>query len=141
MYYAIIDAQSSTSRVATVAYGVKLCDIAEWFIDEFRENYEMYHAGEDEDDDEKVYTQCNELRDLADEDVLEISDIEGLSFAIADLSVEIYGTYETYEDFTAAFLKFVSDKPKYVKIKPQNNPEDIIAEIDRLNSLLIRESI
>ena len=141
MYYAIIDAQSTTSRVATVAYGVNLCEIADWFAGEFMENYEMYHQGEDAEDDARVEEQCDELRELAAEDALEKDDLEGLSFAVSDLSVELYGIYETYEDFSAAFTGFVSDKPKYVKIKPAENPSDIIAECDRLNSLLIRASI
>lgn len=141
MYYAIIDAQSTISRLTTVAYGISLSDIASWFSDEFVENYEMYHEDNENADDAKVLKQCDEIRELAAEDALEKHDLEGLSFAVSDISVELYGIYETYEEFTKAFSEFVSDKPKYVKIKPQENPSDILAECDRLNSLLIRASI
>lgn len=141
MYYAIIDANGSISRLTTVAYGVKLSDIACWFADEFIENYEMYHEETEYSNDEKVLRQCEEIRELAEEDALEKNDIEGLSFAVSDISVELYGVYETYEEFTKAFSEFVSDKPKYVKIKPVADPSDIIAECDRINSLLIRASI
>ena len=71
----------------------------------------------------------------------EVIDLEGLSFAVSDISVELYGIYETYEEFREAFLAFVKEKPKYVKIKPEENPADILAECDRINSLLIRASI
>lgn len=141
MYYAIIDAQGEISRLATVAYGVSLSDIADWFADEFMENYELYHEDSENADDEKVLHQCEEIRYLAGEEALEKQDLEGLSFAVSDISVELCGIYETYEEFANAFLQFVSDKPKYVKIKPQESPEDIISECDRLNSLLIRASI
>lgn len=141
MYYAIIDANGSLSRLTTVAYGVGLSDIASWFADEFMENYEMYHEEVEGSDDQKVLGQCQEIRELAEEGVLELRDLEGLSFAVSDISVELYGIYETYEDFTKAFTEFVSDKPKYVKIKPAENPSDILSECDRINSLLIRASI
>jgi undecaprenyl-diphosphatase len=62
-------------------------------------------------------------------------------FAVSDISVELYGIYETYEEFTKAFCDFIADKPKYVKIKPEENPGDILAECDRLNTLLVRASI
>ena len=141
MYYAIIDAQSTISRLTTVAYGVNLSDIADWFADEFVENYEMYHEDGENADDEKVLRQCEEIRELAKEDALEKYDLEGLSFAVSDISVELCGVYDTYEEFKAKFLEFVKDKPKYVKIKPEENPSDIIAECDRLNTLLVRASI
>ena len=141
MFYAIIDANGTISRLSTVAYGVSLSDIADWFADEFMENYELYHEETDDGSDEKVLKQCEEIRYLAGEGGLEKQDLEGLSFAVSDISVELYGIYETYEEFTEAFLAFVKDKPKYVKIKPEINPSDIIAECDRLNSLLVRASI
>ena len=141
MYYAIIDANGTMSRLTTVAYGVKLSDIADWFADEFSENYELYHEESDDDSDGRIIKQCEEIRELAGEDALEKQDLEGLSFAVSDISVELYGIYETYEEFTTAFVEFVSDKPKYAKIKPAENPSDIIAECDRLNSLLVRASI
>ncbi len=141
MFYAIIDANGTISRLSTVAYGVSLSDIADWFADEFMENYELYHEETDDGSDEKVLKQCEEIRYLAGEGGLEKQDLEGLSFAVSDISVELYGIYETYEEFTEAFLAFVKDKPKYVKIKPETNPSDIIAECDRLNSLLVRASI
>ena len=84
MYYAIIDAQSTISRLTTVAYGVNLSDIADWFADEFVENYEMYHEDGENADDEKVLRQCEEIRELAKEDALEKYDLEGLSFAVSD---------------------------------------------------------
>ena len=141
MYYAIIDANGTLSRLTTVAYGVELSDVAEWFADEFMENYELYHEESEGSDDEKVLGQCEEIRYLAREGALEKNDLEGLSFAVSDISVELYGIYETYEDFCRAFCEFVSDKPKYVKIKPDENPKDILSECDRLNSLLVRASI
>ena len=141
MYYAIIDANGTMSELATVAYGARLSDIADWFADEFCENYELYHEETDDGSDEKVLKQCEEIRELAKEDALGKEDLEGLSFAVSDISVELYGIYETYEEFTEAFLAFVKEKPKYVKIKPEENPSDILAECDRLNSLLVRASI
>ncbi len=141
MYYAIIDAMSDVSRLPTVAYGARLSDIAEWFAAELKDTYEMYNDGTTSEDDEKVMSQCDDLLELAKSEVLERDDLEGLSFAVCDISVELYGIYETFEEFTEAFLAFVKDKPKYVKIAPQETPSDILAECDRLNSLLVRASI
>ena len=141
MYYAIIDANGTMSELVTVAYGARFSDIADWFADEFSENYELYHEETDDGSDEKVLKQCEEIRELAKEDALCKEDLEGLSFAVSDISVELYGIYETYEEFREAFLAFVKEKPKYVKIKPEENPADILSECDRLNSLLIRASI
>lgn len=139
MYYAIIDAKSDISRLVTVAYGARFSDIAEWFADELKDTYEMYADGDE--NSETLIKQCRELTELAREDAVEKEDLEGLAFAVADISVELFGIYDTYEQFKGAFCDFVKDKPKYVKIKPENDPSDIIAECDRLNSLLIRASI
>ncbi len=141
MYFAIIDASSEFSRLTTAAYGDSLCDIAVWFTDEFRDNYETYVSDGETEEDRKVLAQCEELCSLAKEDALDISDLEGLSFSVCDITIELYGVYDSYDAFKAAFLQFVSDKPKYVKIKPEENPDDIGLELERLNTLLIRASI
>ncbi len=141
MYFAIIDASSDISRLTTVAFGESAGDIALWFAQEFRDNFEMYANPDEAASNESVLAQCEELCELAENDALGLSDVEGLSFEVADISVEVVGVYESYEDFCSGFENYVDDKPKYKKIVPRQNPEDEEAECDRINTLLVRASI
>ena len=101
MYFAIIDAQSEISRLTTVCYGETLHEIACWFTDEFADTYDMYRSDSEteEADGIKVVAQCEELCALAAEDALEMSDLDGLAFDVNGLSVEMYGVYNSFEDF------------------------------------------
>lgn len=141
MYFAIIDASSDVSRLTTVAYGETVGEVAEWFADEFRENYEMYREETETDEDRKVLTQCDELCELAQNDAITQSDLEGLAFGIGDITVEVYGVYSDFEEFREGFSNFVSDKPKFKKISLPSEPEDEIKACDEINSLLIRASL
>ena len=141
MYFAIIDAKSDISELTTVAYGVSISDIVKWFLDEFDETVEMYADPEELEQSQSVLSQANDLRELADEGALEKNDIDGLYFSLSDISVDLYGVYDGFEEFANAFTQFVSEKPKYVKIKPDINTDDYIKECDRINTLLIRASI
>lgn len=141
MYFAIIDSSSDISRLATVAFGESAGEIALWFAEEFKDNFEMYSDPDQALSNAEVLSQCDELCSLAQNDALGLSDIEGLSFVIEDISVEIFGVYESYEDFCEGFSRFVDDKPKYKKIVPEHSPWDEAAECDRINTLLVRASI
>lgn len=143
MYFAIIDAQSDISRLTTIAYGETLYDIARWFTDEFADTYDMYRDDSETEqaDGEKVISQCEELCALAEDDALDMSDLDGLAFDINGLSVELYGIYDSFEEFCNAFSEFVKDKPKYVKIAADKSASDAFIECDRLNTLLIKASI
>ena len=141
MYYAIIDAKSDISELTTVAYGVGISDIAEWFLDEFDETIEMYADPDEIGENESVISQAKDLRGLCDEGALEKNDIDGLYFSLSNITVELYGVYDGFDEFAKAFTQFVSDKPKYVKIIPDVNTDDYIKECDRLNTLLVRASI
>ncbi len=141
MYFAIIDASSDISRLTTVAFGESAGEIALWFAQEFRDNFEMYSDPDQADSNAEVLSQCDELCELAENDALGLSDIDGLSFSVGDISVDIVGVYESYEDFCDGFSEFIDDKPKYKKIVPEQNPADEQAECDRINTLLVRASI
>lgn len=141
MYFALIDSKSEISQLATVAYGVNISDIAKWFLDEFDETARMYADPDELDENGEVLSQAKDLRELAEDDALEMNDIDGLYFSLSDVSVELYGVYDGFDDFAKAFIQFVSDKPKYVKIVPDTNTDDYIKECDRLNTLLVRASI
>ena len=141
MYFAIIDASSDISRLTTVAYGDTVAEIALWFAEEFRDNYEMYANSDESIAHEEVLSQCEELCELARNDGLDISDIEGLSFTVDDIDVSVVGAYESYEDFREGFLAFIDDKPKYKKIVPEEYTDDEANECDRINTLLVRASI
>lgn len=141
MYFAIIDASSEISRLSTVAFGESAGQIAMWFVEEFRETYEMYSNPDETDQHEDVLRQSDELYELAQNDALDLSDISGLSFSVEDIVVEIVGVYESFEDFCDGFESFVDDKPKYKKIIPQRNTLDPVVECDRINTLLVRASI
>ena len=141
MYFALIDSKSEISELTTVAYGVNISDIAEWFVDEFEETLEMYADYDELQQDESVLEQSRQIRELARENALDMSDVDGLYFSFDDISVELYGIYDGFEEFSKAFCEFVSQKPKYVKIVPDTNTDDYIKECDRLNTLLVRASI
>ena len=143
MYFAIIDAQSDISRLTTIAYGETIYDVTRWFADEFIDTYDMYRddSEEQEKEGEKVISQCEELCSLAEQDALELNDIEGLSFAVSELSVELCSVYDNFSDFCDGFSEFVKDKPKYVKIVPNKNASSLVDECDRLNTLLVKASI
>ena len=141
MYFAIIDASSDISRLTTVAYGDTVGEIALWFAEEFRDNYEMYANPDEAEEHEDVLSQCDDICDLAQNDALSLSDIDGLSFTVGDIDVSVVGAYETYEDFREGFLAFTDDKPKYKKILPEEYPDDEANECDRINTLLVRASI
>ena len=141
MYFAIIDASSDISRLTTVAYGDTASEVALWFAEEFRDNYEMYANPDKAGEHEDVLSQCDDICDLARNDALDLSDIDGLSFTVGDIDVSVVGAYETYEEFREGFLAFIDDKPKYKKILPEEYPDDEINECDRINTLLVRASI
>jgi len=141
MYFAIIDASSDISRLTTIAYGDTASEVALWFAEEFRDNYEMYANPDEAGEHEDVLSQCDDICDLARNDALDLSDIDGLSFTVGDIDVSVVGAYETYEDFREGFLAFIDDKPKYKKILPEEYPDDEINECDRINTLLVRASI
>ena len=143
MYFAIIDAQTDISRLTTVCYGESLYDIARWFADEFNDTFEMYRddSETEKEDGKKVLEQCEELCSLAENKALEMSDLVGLSFAVSELSVELYGVYDNFFEFCDSFADFVKDKPKYVKIVPDKNATNLTEECDRLNTLLVKASI
>ena len=141
MYFAIIDSRSEISGVVTVAYGQSISDIALWYVDEFDETVRMYADPEQLNQENNVVVQSNDIRALAQENALDKNDVDGLYFSFDDISVELYGVYESFEEFSTAFCEFVSDKPKYVKIVPQKDADDFVKECDRLNTLLIRASI
>lgn len=143
MYFAIIDAATDISRLSTVCYGDTLYDIARWFADEFADTYDMYRddSETEEADGIKVMEQCEELCSLALEQAIEMQDLEGLSFAVSGLTVEIHGVYNDFSVFCQEFSSFVKDKPKYVKIIPDTSASSVTDECDRLNTLLIKASI
>ena len=141
MYFAIIHASSKISRLSTVAFGDSASEIAMWFADEFRETFEMYADPDNVEENQDVLRQCDELYELAQNDVLDLSDVQGLSFAVEDIVVEIFGAYESYDEFCDGFESFVEDKPKYKKIVPERNTIDEEGECDRINTLLVRASI
>lgn len=143
MFFAIIDACTDISRLSTVCYGDSLYDIARWFADEFNDTYDMYRddSENEEADGKKVSEQCEELCSLAKQGAIETNDLEGISFAVSGLTVEIHGVYDDFIVFCDEFSKFVKDKPKYVKIIPDKTASSFIDECDRLNTLLIKASI
>ncbi len=141
MYFAIIDACSDVSRLGTIAYGDNILDIVMWFCDEFKEYYDMYSDDLEESEKEDILNQCEELCEIAKQDGLSMDDLTGLNFGISDVSVEIIGVYDNIADLKIAFERYVSNKPKYKKIVINTDVSDFVCECDRVNTLLIRESI
>lgn len=141
MYFAIIEVCNEIGRLATIAYGEKIKDVVQWFVDEFYENYDMYRDDTVDEQGQDVLKQCKELEFLANNDALDLEDVTGLSFGFSDVSVEIVSVFEDFESLKKGFDEYISDKPKYKKIKFEEDACDIITQCDKVNTLLIRESI
>ena len=141
MYFAIIESVSDTSSLATVAYGQSISDITAWYADEVHECLELYGSEEYESEGENAESKCDELCELAENNALDADDLRGLITSAADVTVEIVEVFDSYADFTKGLSEYLSDKPKFKKIIPEANPENVEKECDRINSLLIKECI
>ena len=140
MVYAIIDAVSDVEELITVAYGNYASDLARWFIDEVKDTADMY-LSEPEDFD-LIDNACEKLEILCeDTESAEVPDIDGLTIEAGAISVGVVGSYHTYEEMKAGLEKFISDKPKFKKIKVPDNLHESIKVIDALNAELIRGAI
>lgn len=141
MYFAIIDALSDFSRLTTVAHGDSISDIVMWFAAECHDNFEMYADEENASETKKALSECKKLCSMAKSDAFDLSEIQGLVMGAGDITIELVCAFDNFEDFKKGFEEFVSDKPKYKKIIPDENAPDLEKECDRINSLLVRESL
>lgn len=140
MVYAIIDAISDVEELITVAYGNTACELARWFIDEVKDTADMYLSAKEDFD--TVDTACESLEILCeDDDAADVTDICGLTVEAGEISVSVIGSYYTYEDMKKALEDFISQKPKFKKIKVPDNLYEDQKLIDKLNADLIRSSI
>ena len=140
MVYAIIDAVSDVEELITVAYGDRASELARWFIDEVKDTADMYLS--DSEDFDEVDSACDKLEILCeDEDSAEVQDIDGLTIEAGAISVSVIGAYHTYEEMKAGLESFISEKPKFKKIRVPDNLYEDEKLIDKLNSELIRSSI
>lgn len=140
MLYAIIDAVSDIDELITVSYGETVGELAKWFIDEVKENADMYLS--DEADFEMIDDACEQLEVLCeDDDSVNVSDMEGITVEAGDISISIIGAYYTYEEMKKALEEFISQKPKFKKIKVPDNENEKISVIDELNCMLIKSGI
>lgn len=140
MVYAIIDAVSNVEELITVAYGECASELASWFIDEVNDTADMYLS--DENDFELVEKACESLGVLCeDDDCINLSDIDGITVEAGGISLSIVGAYHTYEEMKNGLESFLSEKPKFKKIKIPDNPYEDETIIDKINSELIRNGI
>lgn len=139
MVYAIIDALSDIEELITVAYAEKPCDLAVWFLEEVNDTADMYLS--DDKDFEKLDKIINSMDILTHEDACELSDIDGLTVDIADISISVIGAFYNYEEMKKALEEFVSDKPKFKAIDVPENPYEKNEVIDNLNRSLVKAAI
>ena len=139
MVYAIIDALSDIEELITVAYAEKPCDLAVWFLEEVNDTADMYLS--DDKDFEKLDKIINSMDILTHEDACELSDINGLTVDIADISISVIGAFYNYEEMKKALEEFVSDKPKFKAIDVPENPYEKNEVIDNLNRSLVKAAI
>lgn len=139
MVYAIIDALSDIEELITVAYAEKPCDLAVWFLEEVNDTADMYLS--DDKDFEKLDKITNSMDILTHEDACELSDIDGLTVDIADISISVIGAFYNYEEMKKALEEFVSDKPKFKKIQVPDNPYESNSVVDSLNRALVKAAI
>ena len=139
MVYAIIDALSDIEELITVAYAEKPCDLAVWFLEEVNDTADMYLS--DDKDFEKLDKIINSMDILTHEDACELSDIDGLTVDIADISISVIGAFYNYEEMKNALEEFISDKPKFKAIDVPENPYEKNEVIDNLNRSLVKAAI
>lgn len=139
MVYAIIDALSDIEELITVAYAEKPCDLAVWFLEEVNDTADMYLS--DDKDFEKLDKIINSMDILTHEDACELSDINGLTVDIADISISVIGAFYNYEEMKKALEEFISDKPKFKAIDVPENPYEKNEVIDNLNRSLVKAAI
>lgn len=139
MVYAIIDALSDIEELITVAYAEKPCDLAVWFLEEVNDTADMYLS--DDKDFEKLDKIINSMDILTHEDACELSDIDGLTVDIADISISVVGAFYNYEEMKNALEEFISDKPKFKAIDVPENPYEKNEVIDNLNRSLVKAAI
>ncbi len=139
MVYAIIDALSDIEELITVAYAEKPCDLAVWFLEEVNDTADMYLS--DDKDFEKLDKITNSMDILTHEDACELSDIDGLTVDIADISISVIGAFYNYEEMKKALEEFISDKPKFKAIDVPENPYEKNEVIDNLNRSLVKAAI
>lgn len=140
MVYAIIDAVSDVEELITVAYGERASELARWFIDEVKDTADMYLSAQKDFD--TVDKACEDMEILCeDEDSADVADIDGLTVEAGEISVSVIGAYHTYEEMKAGIEAFISEKPKFKKIKVPENLYEDVKLIDKLNSELIRSTM
>ena len=139
MVYAIIDALSDIEELITVAYAEKPCDLAVWCLEEVNDTADMYLS--DEKDFEKLDKIIDSMNILTHEDACELSDIDGLTVDIADISISVIGAFYNYEEMKKALEEFISDKPKFKAIDVPENPYEKNEVIDNLNRSLVKAAI
>lgn len=139
MVYAIIDALSDIEELITVAYAEKPCDLAVWFLEEVNDTADMYLS--DDKDFEKLDKIIDSMDILTHEDACELSDIDGLTVDIADISISVIGAFYNYEEMRKALEEFISDKPKFKAIDVPENPYEKNEVIDNLNRSLVKAAI
>ena len=139
MVYAIIDALSDIEELITVAYAEKPCDLAVWFLEEVNDTADMYLS--DDKDFEKLDKIIDSMDILTHEDACELSDIDGLTVDIADMSISVIGAFYNYEEMKKALEEFISDKPKFKAIDVPENPYEKNEVIDNLNRSLVIAAI
>lgn len=139
MVYAIIDALSDIEELITVAYAEKPCDLAVWFLEEVNDTADMYLS--DDKDFEKLDKILDSMDILTHEDACELSDIDGLTVDIADISISVIGAFYNYEEMKKALEEFISDKPKFKAIDVPENPYEKNEVIDNLNRSLVKAAI
>lgn len=139
MVYAIIDALSDIEELITVAYAEKPCDLAVWFLEEVNDTADMYLS--DDKDFEKLDKIINSMDILTHEDACELSDIDGLTVDIADISISVIGAFYNYEEMKKALEEFISDKSKFKAIDVPENPYEKNEVIDNLNRSLVKAAI
>lgn len=141
MVYAVIDAISGTNdeELITVAYAETASQLAEWFIEEVNDTADMYLSANE--DFEQIEKSISMLGILCDKDGCEVSDLTGITVEAGDISVSIIGAYYNYEEMKAGLGEFISEKPKFKKVKIPDNPYEQIKTIDELNSALIKSAL
>lgn len=140
MLYAIIDAISDVEELITVAYGKSVSELARWFVDEVKDTADMYLS--EESDFTLIDEACESLSVMCEaDDCINLSDVDGIIVEAGGISLSVVGAYYTYEEMKSALESFLSEKPKFKKIKIPDNPYEDETVIDRINSELIRNGI
>lgn len=139
MYYAIIDTRSDVTAATFFTSGADLRSLASKIIAECKktldEDYEDMSLDEIEEEYEDAY--FDEYRALKRKRKITTDTLDGFTFSISDLSIEVAAVCDGYSSLVSAFDEYVKDKAFLSQWKMVSNCAETDEELAAMNDELL----